>query len=168
MVIDAAYSDARSFLESSEELIEVHHSDTHLWLIVPKDRSDEVLKAMENRTSSNKPCEYCGRIIHAAGARVFCGECLDFQGLSIHYETDDDGEPIDFEAMSYQEYLKSPHWRAVREAKIKHASGSCACCGSTLQLHVHHRQYPKYRLDIKPDMLVVLCKRCHEAVHGVL
>lgn len=111
------------------------------------------------------PCISCGRLIVCSDTHPQCLECHDFELDSNGFSTDEDGEETDLDALAYTQYLRSDHWAAVRQVKISSAGGACACCGSTLSLHVHHREYPKKRLDIKPSMLVVLCKRCHERLH---
>lgn len=90
---------------------------------------------------------------------LICEECQDFIKLNDwRYEPN-------LDAMSYGEYLKTKHWNLVRKTVIKHRK-VCACCGSTLLLHVHHREYPAERMQIVAHMLVLLCKVCHGAVHG--
>lgn len=107
-------------------------------------------------------CFWCDRLIltEMRNCDVICGECSDFMNLQASYRDD----PLD--SVSYQSYLQGGHWQQIRDIKIEHANGKCAVCSSTLLLHVHHRQYPTKRIDITPSMLVVLCKRCHEATHG--
>lgn len=71
---------------------------------------------------------------------------------------DDDRKPL--------ESTRSPHWEAVRRVWI-HAYPSCAACGGTASLQVHHikpfHKHPDLELDI--DNLITLCeaeaRNCH-------
>lgn len=114
---------------------------------------------------SPEKCISCGRWIITTGENPQCMACHDFELDAICFMTDPDGVDIDYDSMTYAEYLRSDHWSVVRGHKIREADGKCAFCGSTLQLHVHHREYPSKRLEIRPSMLVVLCKRCHSRLH---
>lgn len=61
--------------------------------------------------------------------------------------------------------LRSPKWHGVRDAFLKdHAS--CAACGGTVKLQVHHKQpfhlHPD--LELEPTNLITLCEtvtKCH-------
>lgn len=66
---------------------------------------------------------------------------------------------------------RSPHWGSVRDEAIA-AHGSCAACGSSRRLQVHHvmpfHLHPELELD--PANLIVLCmdeNECHLRIgHG--
>lgn len=65
---------------------------------------------------------------------------------------------------------RSPHWPAVEKAHLKDHP-SCAACGSTILLNVHHalpfHLHPELELD--PKNLITLCvlNKCHvEIGHG--
>jgi hypothetical protein len=111
-------------------------------------------------------CVFCSRQIVTFGDEddiVQCLECHDMRLTEV--EMEDLGPEIN--AMSYPDYLRSDHWASIRQTKIDSVGGVCAFCSSTLQLHVHHREYPTDRMKVTPGMLVVLCKRCHGLLHGV-
>jgi len=64
----------------------------------------------------------------------------------------------------YRVYLKSEGWRKFA-AKIRADREKCERCGSTQSLQVHHLTY--YRLGREhPQDVQLLCKSCHEDVHG--
>jgi len=66
---------------------------------------------------------------------------------------------------SYSEYLQTDHWRKIRSEAIKRARGRCALCGHTDRpLQVHHTDdgYDALGEEL-PEMLLVLCARCHES-----
>ena len=65
--------------------------------------------------------------------------------------------------MNYKNYLKSDHWKKLRERKIS-GSPFCFICHLEKNLHVHHKSYKRlYQENIKS--LKVLCNRCHHDVH---
>ncbi len=67
--------------------------------------------------------------------------------------------------MPYDEYLKTPEWRANRESKINRARGRCQVCNaSDHPLNVHHRSYRRLGHERFTD-LVVLCRPCHQVFH---
>lgn len=47
---------------------------------------------------------------------------------------------------------------------MKHNSGSCAICGDTETLQVHHLD--KARVNHNPENLITLCSSCHQRVHS--
>lgn len=70
----------------------------------------------------------------------------------------------------YARYLRSAHWRELREDSINHAFGCCQRCGVSRwlaelvydqDLHVHHLTYANLGEEKFGD-LEVLCLRCHE------
>ena len=65
---------------------------------------------------------------------------------------------------------RSPKWPHVEKLHLK-LEPSCACCGSTKKLNVHHKKpfhlFPEHELDL--NNLITLCmdKECHLKVgHG--
>lgn len=70
--------------------------------------------------------------------------------------------------MTYSEYLRTPEWRRVREARKKIDNNRCVCCGNTSKLEVHHVSYPKSWFDTKTDDLRTLCKDCHLTTHRLI
>ena len=70
----------------------------------------------------------------------------------------------ELEQMSYDEYLCSPEWAALRDTAVKAAGGRCRLCNYHKGLHVHHRYYCKRGTETQ-DALTVLCGPCHEMFH---
>lgn len=54
---------------------------------------------------------------------------------------------------------RSPHWSTVRKHHLK-AHASCAACGDTAKLEVHHikpfHEHPE--LELEPSNLITLCE----------
>lgn len=66
--------------------------------------------------------------------------------------------------MIYSEYIKTPHWKALRAKAIFRDSGQCTVCGSRSKLEVHHLNYRNLGHESMED-LTTLCGRCHAAAH---
>lgn len=70
----------------------------------------------------------------------------------------------------YREYLRSEHWRALRQRMLLRAGGICQRCARSSRhygfLDVHHLDYRRLGAEREAD-LVVLCRECHAAEHGV-
>jgi hypothetical protein len=82
-----------------------------------------------------------------------------------------EAEPIDeierLQRMPYGQYLRTPHWRKVRDEALNRAQGRCALCNATDRLQVHHRTYERRGCE-RPADVVVLCDDCHGRHHGHL
>jgi hypothetical protein len=64
------------------------------------------------------------------------------------------------------EYLRSPHWLALRERMLKRAGGFCQRCRERRHpLEVHHLTYRNVGQERESE-LKVLCHECHELEHG--
>jgi len=74
--------------------------------------------------------------------------------------------PDDFKGMSYDEYLATDFWDGLRSRMLGRARYRCEECGGKKKLHVHHKVYRGYGLERLSD-LVVLCRQCHAAKHGL-
>ena len=61
---------------------------------------------------------------------------------------------------SYQEYLKSPHWKEIRKRALDRAGHHCFVCRDTKNLNVHHNSYERLGKELDTD-LIVLCEKCH-------
>ena len=71
----------------------------------------------------------------------------------------------DLRRMDYRRvYLRTPEWRAKRDAAIACASDRCARCGSRGLLDVHHLTYERLGAEFGTDLLV-LCRPCHRQEH---
>lgn len=62
-------------------------------------------------------------------------------------------------------YLKSEHWKFVREMMLK-LFPECQVCGSRNLLDVHHRVY-RSLYDVKRKDLIVLCRCHHLEIHAL-
>lgn len=77
--------------------------------------------------------------------------------------------------LNYQELLLDDRWKKKRQEIINRDNGSCFICKSSLELHVHHRQYHfytssnRFRLpwDYEQHLLITLCKKCHTRGHNL-
>lgn len=67
-------------------------------------------------------------------------------------------------SVSYRDYLESPAWHRLRQAKFDESGRFCVNCGSTEKLNVHHIRYRKRELTELSD-LMVLCQDCHGNLH---
>ncbi len=61
-------------------------------------------------------------------------------------------------------YLKSDHWKFLREEKLS-ISPYCEKCGTSLSLDVHHKEY-RGLYDVKIKDLQTLCRVCHDKTHA--
>lgn len=70
--------------------------------------------------------------------------------------------------MPYRDYLHTPEWRAKRKHVLGRTNYSCSSCGaSDVPLDVHHLSYDRRGYEDDTD-LAALCRKCHEAAHGLL
>lgn len=67
----------------------------------------------------------------------------------------------------YDDYLRSPEWKALRQRVIERDGAECVICGSRNNLRVHHTSYEK-GVDEEGDNLVTLCEECHKKVHEIV
>lgn len=74
---------------------------------------------------------------------------------------------------SYGAKLLDPRWKKKRESILARDAHQCVICKSKEALNVHHRQYHfskslkqfKDPWDYPNDLLITLCKRCHDKGH---
>lgn len=64
----------------------------------------------------------------------------------------------------HRQYLTSPEWKALRDARIEIDGGRCADCGHPAEC-VHHLHYRTWRREDIHSDLVSLCNSCHYARH---
>ena len=62
---------------------------------------------------------------------------------------------------SYNEYLRSNHWKETRKRALERAGNQCSICRSTKRLNVHHNNYDRLGKELDTD-LTVLCEKCHD------
>ena len=69
--------------------------------------------------------------------------------------------------MTYEEQLQDPRWFALRDKVLIRDDHECRYCMSSQQLQVHHMRYEagKMAWEYPMDVLLTLCKRCHEGQH---
>lgn len=67
----------------------------------------------------------------------------------------------------YLRYLRSTKWSEIRDISLERTNGHCQFCGD-FATEVHHVQYPKQFGEENPNSTIPVCKRCHDAAHGVL
>ena len=76
-------------------------------------------------------------------------------------------------SLEYSEYLKSPQWLEKRKVILERDAHKCRCCGATVGLQVHHRQYHVNKItgefqlpwDYLNKYLITFCDRCHMSGH---
>lgn len=71
--------------------------------------------------------------------------------------------------MEYSQYIKTNHWKTLRERFInsRRFTGECFVCGKSLDKKyaiIHHKTY-KYIWKEKLQNLVAICRTCHQEVH---
>lgn len=75
--------------------------------------------------------------------------------------------------MNYICLLNDIRWKAKSNQIKRRDKFKCLNCGDSKELHVHHRQYHFVRSindykkpwDYSQDILITLCKACHEQGH---
>ena len=66
--------------------------------------------------------------------------------------------------VDYKEWVLSPAWRRIRNAKLKDSGYKCELCGSAKNLQVHHITY-EHIGDEPLDDLLTVCNKCHKKLH---
>lgn len=65
----------------------------------------------------------------------------------------------------YTAYLKSSKWKEKRKEALDFYGRKCSECSVKSNLQVHHLTYDNL-FNERIEDLRILCKKCHEAVHG--
>lgn len=67
--------------------------------------------------------------------------------------------------MDYKDFLQTPYWKTI-SSFLKIKKQKCEICGSTINLHTHHKTYNHhgYELEFLED-LEVICETCHSKLH---
>lgn len=70
--------------------------------------------------------------------------------------------------MDYNEFLKTPYWKAIAYVCRMKSGWRCSLCSAKGILHVHHRTYAIHgsEIDHIEKDLIVLCEQCHETFHS--
>lgn len=73
---------------------------------------------------------------------------------------------LDFKKMSYEDFLKTDHWKEVSKKKKKECGNRCQLCNGGKKLQTHHRTYDILGKELENMMdLTVLCSFCHAKYH---
>ena len=71
----------------------------------------------------------------------------------------------------YENYLRSDHWKEVKNRYFSRNERQCCVCGSTISVDLHHLRYKKRNKSILnrelDHWLAPLCRRCHTTWHRV-
>ena len=68
--------------------------------------------------------------------------------------------------MKYQDFLKTPYWKAISEKKKRQANWKCELCNSQQGLQTHHKTYENHGSELyNLQDLIVLCHKCHDKFH---
>lgn len=75
-----------------------------------------------------------------------------------------------FGNLSYDNQLKTKEWKDKRVHIFKLKGHKCSICGVTHNLQIHHLRYISRHLAWEYDDkdLIVVCKQCHQRIHGLL
>ena len=65
--------------------------------------------------------------------------------------------------IGYDKYLRSAHWKYVRE-QVRDIWKTCRGCDANGVLHVHHLNYKQLWKERWID-LTLLCEQCHNSLH---
>lgn len=68
-------------------------------------------------------------------------------------------------AGTYQDYMRTRHWKLVKERYKRKHKYMCVECGSREKgLHLHHKTYERIGQERDSD-LIYLCQGCHVMEH---
>lgn len=73
-----------------------------------------------------------------------------------------------FGQYTYRQLLSRDAWRLMRKSVLQRDNSKCTLCGSTHNLHVHHKYYIDKNRPWEYDKkaLVTLCQSCHRNIHS--
>lgn len=66
----------------------------------------------------------------------------------------------------YDDYLKSPEWKALSARARERDGHKCVFCYGKPD-HVHHVRYPKHFDDDELASLITVCSSCHDKCHAI-
>lgn len=70
--------------------------------------------------------------------------------------------------MGYQNFLKTPYWKAITAHTKFKAGYRCQLCNSSGTLVTHHRHYGIHGFEhAHMHELIALCDHCHNKFHGI-
>ena len=67
-------------------------------------------------------------------------------------------------SIPYDQYLKTPHWAAVRAYALYRAGYRCQLCNAPEPLDTHHRTYERRGGEEYRDVIAI-CRKCHSKFH---
>jgi hypothetical protein len=112
------------------------------------------------------------RVGDMVSTALMCGGCTEFR-LQQHNEECRTSRlacwarTAQLRKMPFAEYRVQPEWQQRRVQALTRARYKCqACSRRDTPLDVHHNNYHNYGNE-RPADLVVLCRSCHQKVHGV-
>ena len=71
--------------------------------------------------------------------------------------------------MPYEEFLKTPYWKAVSQYVKNRDFNRCTKCGNQRRLQVHHKTYAHHGDELHHLLdLTCLCRDCHTKEHEKL
>lgn len=80
--------------------------------------------------------------------------------------TSRNNELKDYGFTSYQDFLKSDFWKAMREKlRSKPQFKKCYCCGSEDRIELHHFKYKNFLDGSSSKNIAPTCRNCHEKIH---
>lgn len=87
--------------------------------------------------------------------------------LDYTYQDTWDRRFKNLKGMSYQDYLKSDHWKGVKEKASKRENYKrCECCGD-YKVELHHRSYKSILTKDELRNIIALCREHHQEVHDL-
>jgi 5-methylcytosine-specific restriction endonuclease McrA len=61
--------------------------------------------------------------------------------------------------------LDSESYERLREQVLRRDGWRCQCCGSRLNLEMHHKEFRSQGGDDSEGNLITLCAACHSLIH---
>ena len=117
-------------------------------------------------------CSCCGHLsfIDTTTNEWVCGHCNTVipkdQRIDDYWRYKlDDLEPYINEG--YRGYLTSGYWRRLRKEALNTLGPRCNRCGSTKNLHVHHKTYKNFLNENINTDFEILCRKCHKEEHKI-
>ena len=113
------------------------------------------------------------RVGEMVSTALMCGGCTE---LRLHQFNEEcraarlaqRARTAQLRKMPFAEYRVQPEWKVRRVQALTRARYRCQMCSShDAPLDVHHNSYDNYG-DERPEDLVVLCRSCHQKVHGIV
>lgn len=96
---------------------------------------------------------------------IVCNPCLKGIGCALAVRLQ--SAMIIGSKLAYREYLKSWHWKDLRQRVLARDNHRCVQCGATRELQAHHTFYRQDWYDAKITDLITLCRPCHRQTHGM-